>query len=109
MIAAMTAEAIGRLRASPPWSSGLSRKSPRVAPSGRVRMNAAQNNRTHDTSVQRSSDRQARGKDERSPFVAKAAGVGDPIAKGSPQRLRKRDGGPVERFHLWRGYGLDRH
>ena len=52
MMAARTAEAIGRLKARPPWSSGLSRKSPKVAPSGRVRMNAAQNKRTRDTSVQ---------------------------------------------------------
>jgi hypothetical protein len=39
----MTTEAMGRLSASPPWSSGLSRKSPTVAPRGRVRINVAQN------------------------------------------------------------------
>jgi hypothetical protein len=50
-MAAITAEAIGRLRANPPCSRGLSRKSPKVAPSGRVRMNAVQNSRTRDTSV----------------------------------------------------------
>ena len=32
MIAAMTADAIGLLSSSPPCSSGLSRKSPKVAP-----------------------------------------------------------------------------
>jgi hypothetical protein len=36
--AAMTAEASGRLKASPPWLTGLSRKSPTVAPSGRVKI-----------------------------------------------------------------------
>ena len=41
--AANTAEASGRLKSSPPLATGLSRKSPTVAPSGRVRMNAAQN------------------------------------------------------------------
>ena len=53
MNAAITAEASGRLRASPPWSSGLSRKSPTVAPSGRVRMKAAQNSATRETLVQK--------------------------------------------------------
>ncbi len=52
MMAAMTAEASGRLNAMPPWSTGLSSKSPKVAPSGRVRMNAIQNNATRDTLVQ---------------------------------------------------------
>ena len=52
IIAAITTEAIGRLKASPPWSNGLSSKSPNVAPSGRVRMKAAQNSKTRDTLVQ---------------------------------------------------------
>ena len=52
MINAITNEAMGRLKASPPWSNGLSRKSPKVAPSGRVKMKAAQNSPTRDTSVQ---------------------------------------------------------
>ena len=42
---ASTADAIARLRLRPPLATGLSRKSPTVAPSGRVRMNAAQNRR----------------------------------------------------------------
>jgi hypothetical protein len=41
------------LKARPPWSLGLSRKSPTVAPSGRVRMNAAENNVTREMSVQK--------------------------------------------------------
>ena len=49
---AMIAEASGRLKARPPWLTGLSRKSPTVAPSGRVRMNAVQNNVTRETDVQ---------------------------------------------------------
>ncbi len=52
MKAAMTADAIGRLTLSPPLLMGLSSKSPTVAPSGRVRMNAAQNKSTWDTFVQ---------------------------------------------------------
>src|SRR6185437_5644663 len=50
---AIRAEASGRLRSRPPSLTGLSRKSPTVAPSGRVRMNAAQNRRTRDTLVQK--------------------------------------------------------
>ena len=52
MKAAMTSDARGRLRLSPPFLMGLSSKSPTVAPSGRVRMNAAQNKSTCDTFVQ---------------------------------------------------------
>ena len=43
----------GRLNANPPSWIGLSSKSPTVAPSGRVRMKAAQNSSTRDTSVQK--------------------------------------------------------
>jgi hypothetical protein len=50
--AAITADASGRLIARPPWFIGLSRKSPTVAPNGRVRMKAAQNNSTRDMFVQ---------------------------------------------------------
>ena len=53
MNTAMTAEAIGRLSAMPPSLRGLSRKSPTVAPSGRVRMKAAQNRKTRETLVQK--------------------------------------------------------
>src|ERR1700683_2645048 len=52
MKTAITAEASGRLKARPPSLTGLSRKSPTVAPSGRVRMKAAQNSVTRETSVQ---------------------------------------------------------
>src|SRR5262249_42905994 len=51
MKAAITAEASGRLNAKPPWLTGLSRKSPTVAPSGRVRMKEAQDNVTRETFV----------------------------------------------------------
>lgn len=51
MKAAITAEASGRLRFNPPSATGLSRKSPTVAPSGRVRMNAAQKSVTRETEV----------------------------------------------------------
>ena len=51
--AAITRDASGRLSAMPPWSTGLSRKSPTVAPSGRVSTNAAQNSTTRDTLVQK--------------------------------------------------------
>jgi hypothetical protein len=53
MNAAMTEEAMGRLSARPPWSTGLSRKSPTVAPSGRVKMKAAQNKVTREMFVQK--------------------------------------------------------
>lgn len=52
MNAAMTDDAIGRLNARPPSATGLSRKSPTVAPSGRVRMKATQKSVTRDTLVQ---------------------------------------------------------
>jgi len=42
----------GRLKARPPAVTGLSMKSPTVAPRGRVRMNATQNKVTRDTPVQ---------------------------------------------------------
>ena len=45
--------AIGRLKASPPSLTGLSKKSPSVAPSGRDRMKAAQNKNTRDMLVQK--------------------------------------------------------
>src|SRR6516162_8271405 len=51
MNAAITADASGRLNARPPWLTGLSRKSPTVAPSGRVRMKALQNSDTRETFV----------------------------------------------------------
>src|SRR5438045_4967754 len=51
MKTAMTADAIGRLSAGPPAFTGLSRKSPTVAPSGLVRMNAAQKRTTRDILV----------------------------------------------------------
>src|SRR6185503_12126514 len=52
MNTARISEARGRLSARPPWLTGLSRKSPTVAPSGRVRMNAAQNRNTRETLVE---------------------------------------------------------
>ena len=47
----ITAEAIGRLKAKPPSLTGLSRKSPTVAPSGRDRMKAGQNKKARGTFV----------------------------------------------------------
>ena len=49
---AMTAEASGRLRSNPPCLIGLSSRSPTVAPSGRVKMNAAQKSQTREMFVQ---------------------------------------------------------
>ena len=51
MSAAITAEASKRPSASPPCATGLSRKSPTVAPSGRVTMKAAQNSKVRETPV----------------------------------------------------------
>ena len=53
MNAAMTAEAIGRLKFNPPSATGLLRKSPTVAPSGRERINAAQKRKTLEMLVQK--------------------------------------------------------
>lgn len=52
MNTAMTAEASGRLKCSPPSLTDLSRKSPMVAPKGLVSMKAAQNSNTRETLVQ---------------------------------------------------------
>lgn len=53
MTAPITAVARGRLQARPPSSTGLSSKSPTVAPSGRVRMNATQNKMTREMPLQK--------------------------------------------------------
>jgi hypothetical protein len=53
MTAASEADAVYRLSASPPWSSGLSRKSPTVAPSGRVSTKAVQNRTVRETLVRK--------------------------------------------------------
>src|ERR1700741_5119796 len=50
--ARIAAVAKGRLKARPPWFIGLSRKSPTVAPNGRVRMKAAQNRKTREILLQ---------------------------------------------------------
>ena len=49
--AAMIPDASGRLKFKPPALTGLSRKSPTVAPNGRVRMNAAQKSNTRERLV----------------------------------------------------------
>jgi len=49
---AMTADAIGRLDASPPSLTGLSRRSSTVGPSGRERIKAAQNKKTREAFVE---------------------------------------------------------
>ena len=49
--AKITPDARERLRSRPPALIGLSRKSPTVAPSGRVNMKAAQNSNTRETVV----------------------------------------------------------
>jgi hypothetical protein len=53
MNAAIAADAMGRLKFKPPLLTGLSRKSPTVAPSGRVKIKAAQNKKTRDVFVQK--------------------------------------------------------
>src|SRR5215475_3381585 len=49
--AAMIADASGRLKFNPPSLTGLSKKSPRVAPNGLVSMKAAQNSSTRERLV----------------------------------------------------------
>ncbi len=51
MKTAMIADEVNRLRSSPPLSTGLVSMSPTVAPSGRVRMKAIQNNSVRETPV----------------------------------------------------------
>ena len=46
-------EAVYRLNAIPPSSTGLSSRSPTTAPSGRVRMNAIQNKTVRETLVKK--------------------------------------------------------
>src|SRR5262249_3540175 len=53
MKAARIAEATKRSSASPPCATGLSNRSPSVAPSGRVRMKALQKSRVRETEVKR--------------------------------------------------------
>ena len=53
MKVAMTAEAIGRFKARPPSLTGLLRRSPTVAPSGRERIKAAQNKKIRETFIQK--------------------------------------------------------
>ena len=109
MIAAITAEAIGRLKASPPWSKGLSRKSPKVAPSGRVRMKAPQNSSKRDTCpiIECRGDRQSGAEHKRSTLISETACVGDPVAKSGAQCLGKCNGRPVEGFDLGRADRFD--
>ena len=107
----MIADAIGLENANPPSCTGLSSKSPTVAPSGRVKMKAAQNNMTRDTSVRPAvkdrQDRQRGAKYHCATGIAKAGAVRRPIAKRSAQGLRKRNRGPIENFDLGRGNRRD--
>ena len=85
---ARTADASKRPRASPPLATGLSSKSPMVAPSGRVRMKASQNRMCGNVRVEIQSrdDQQGHAENERAALVAEAAGVGQKIAKGGAER-----------------------
>jgi hypothetical protein len=76
--------------------------------SGRLRMNAAQNNSTRETPgevVKRNDGRESDGEHQRAALIAKSAGIGDPIAKRGAECLRDGDRGPIKRFDLRR---LDR-
>ena len=53
MKTAITADELMRLRSRPPSAWGFVRMSPTVAPSGRVRMKASQNNRVREILVPR--------------------------------------------------------
>ena len=103
MAAASTAVAMGRLSASPPSLTGLSRKSPKVAPNGRVRMNAAQNSddaRNARPEVQRRDQRQGRAEDQRAAEISESRVIRHPIAEGGAERLRECDRRPVEGLRL---------
>ena len=106
MNTAITTDAMGRLSAMPPWFNGLSRKSPTVAPSGRVRMNAAQNNATREMFVrvvEGRDDDQGNRKHQRAAFVAEAGRVGHAVPERRSQGLGERDGGPVKCFEVLAG------
>ena len=47
-------------------------------------------------------------KDQRPASVSKT-GIGDPVAKGGSEGLRKCDGRPVEDLHAWRAHGVHRY
>ena len=53
MLASNTSEATHRLKFRPPLETGLSSRSPTVAPSGRVRMKAAQKRIVREIAVQK--------------------------------------------------------
>ena len=53
MLASKTSEATQRLKFRPPSATGLSRRSPSVAPRGRVKIKAAQNRVVRDAVVQK--------------------------------------------------------
>ena len=105
---ANAASASGRLSSRPPLASGLSRKSPTVAPSGRVRMKAAQN-RSYPADarreIERGQHRQRGAEDQGAAPIAKAR-IGHPVAKRCAERLREGDGDPVEGLGARRGDGV---
>ena len=89
---ASKADVSGRLSARPPSATGLSRKSPTVAPSGRDRIKAAQNSSTRETFGPKIAERRGRkagGEDERAAFIAEAGVVGGPVAERRAERLRE--------------------
>ena len=89
--------------ARPPASTGLSKKSPTTAPSGRVRMNAAQNSAVCESArpeVRRGDHRQQRAEYHRGAGVTQPGRIGRPVAQRGAERLGEHDGHPVEYLGL---------
>src|SRR5690242_2565920 len=111
MIAAITADAAGRLIAKTAMVEWLVEK---VTQSRTER--AGQDERRPEKSdprricpiIQSSYDRQPGDEHRGTALVSETARVSDPVTEGGSQRLRKSDGRPVERFHAWRAHGVDR-
>ena len=99
-----------RPRLNPPCSNGLVSRSPNVAPSGRVRINASQNSQVREIFVRKyATATSASAEDDRSPCVPQARAVGEKIAESRPEGVREKDGCPVERFSLARDDAIDRN
>ena len=100
--AAITAEASGRLSASPP-SSPVCREIPDrcTERTGENKCRPEQQDVRHiGPKVERGEHRKSCGKNESATTEAKTAGIRHPIAERGTQCLRKCDGGPVERLRL---------
>jgi hypothetical protein len=59
--------------------------------------------------IRRRDQHQRRTEHQRTALIAKAIGIGHPVAERRAQGLREQDGGPVERFNPGRSYRVHRN